>query len=191
MPVKVAKTEIDGVLVVETMRVSDDRGFFSEVHSQGEYEKAGFAETFVQDNLSRSKQGTLRGLHYQLEPHGMGKLVRAVNGAIFDVAVDLRRSSPTFGKWVGRELSAENHLALWVPSGFAHGFLALEGGDNVLVYYKCTSMHAPESERAINNADPAIGIAWPVTPTIVSPKDAEAPLLADAEYNFPGDDANL
>jgi dTDP-4-dehydrorhamnose 3,5-epimerase len=182
MPVKLSKTEIDGVVLVETMRVEDDRGFFSEVHSQAEYAKAGLRETFVQDNLSRSKEGTLRGLHYQLEPHGMGKLVRAVSGAVFDVAVDLRRSSPTFGKWVGRELSAENHLALWVPSGFAHGFLTLRG--EALVYYKCTALHAPDAERAINYADPSISIAWPVAPTVVSPKDAEAPLLAAAEHNF-------
>jgi dTDP-4-dehydrorhamnose 3,5-epimerase len=184
MPVKVTKTEIEGVLVIETMRAQDDRGFFSEVYSRDQLAKDGFRETFVQDNLSRSKPGTLRGMHYQLEPHGMGKLVRAVSGSIFDVAVDLRRSSPTFGKWVGRELSAENHLALWVPSGFAHGFLALQGEGDVLVYYKCTEHHVPEAERAINYADPDVGIAWPAKPTLVSPKDAEAPLLADGEYNF-------
>jgi dTDP-4-dehydrorhamnose 3,5-epimerase len=185
MPVKVTKTEIEGVLVVETMRAEDERGFFSEVHSRDQLAKEGFRATFVQDNLSRSKPGTLRGMHYQLEPHGVGKLVRAITGAIFDVAVDLRRSSPTFGRWVGRELSAENHLALWVPSGFAHGFLALSGPEDVLVYYKCTEHHVPESERAINYADQAIGIAWPAEPVLIAPKDAEAPMLADGEYNFP------
>jgi len=184
MPVKVHKTEIDGVLVIETMRASDDRGFFSEVYSRDQLAKEGFRETFVQDNLSRSKPGTLRGMHYQIEPHGMGKLVRAVSGAVFDVAVDLRKSSATFGKWVGRELSAYNHLALWVPSGFAHGFLALRGPEDVLVYYKCTEHHVPESERAINYADPAVAIDWPFPPTFISPKDAEAPLLRDGEYNF-------
>jgi dTDP-4-dehydrorhamnose 3,5-epimerase len=184
MPVKVIETEIEGVLVIETMRAHDDRGFFSEVHSHEQLAKEGFRETFVQDNLSRSKPGTLRGMHYQLEPHAMGKLVRAITGAIFDVAVDLRRSSPTFGKWIGRELSAENHLALWVPAGFAHGFLALPGNEDVYVYYKCTEHHVPEAERAINYADPAVGIEWPAGPTFISQKDAEAPMLADGKHNF-------
>lgn len=182
MPVTIEPTELPGVLVVQTMRVGDDRGFFSEIHSQNMYAAAGFREQFVQDNLSSSRRGTLRGLHYQLEPHGMGKLVRAVTGGVFDVAVDLRRGSPTFGRWVGRELTADNGLALWVPSGFAHGFLAL--ADDTLALYKCTSHHEPASERGIRFSDPAIGIEWPFEPTFVSPKDRDAPLLADAEYNF-------
>ena len=136
----------------------------------------------MQDNLSESKRGTIRGLHYQLEPKGMGKLVRAIRGSVFDVAVDLRRGSPWFGKWVGRTLSAENGLSLWVPVGFAHGFLALE--DDTLVLYKCTATHAPEAERAVSYADPAIGIAWPFTPTLVTPKDDAAPKLAAADFNF-------
>jgi dTDP-4-dehydrorhamnose 3,5-epimerase len=112
----------------------------------------------------------------------MGKLVRCVAGSIFDVAVDLRRGSPTFGRWLGRELTAENRLALWVPVGFAHGFLALR--DETLVHYKCSGVHAPQAERAVHFADPAIGIKWPFGPTLVSPKDAAAPLLAEAEHAF-------
>jgi len=182
MPVKIVKTEIPDVLVVETGAVRDDRGFFSETYSSKMFEAAGFRETFLQDNLSGSKRGTLRGMHYQLEPHGMGKLVRVVSGSIFDVAVDLRRGSPSFGKWVGRVLSAENRLSFWIPSGFAHGFIALEDGS--LVLYKCTNVHTPEAERALHYADPTIGIEWPFEPTLVAAKDAAAPPLDRAEYNF-------
>lgn len=182
MPVEIEPTEIEDVLVVRTKVARDDRGFFSETHSKTMFREAGLDEEFVQDNLSGSKKGTLRGLHYQIEPNAMGKLVRAITGSIFDVAVDLRKGSPTFGKWVGRTLSAENRLALWVPVGFAHGFVALE--DNTLVLYKCTAIHAPEAERAINYADRTIGIDWPLEPTLVSPKDAAAPPLAEAEHNF-------
>lgn len=182
MPVKITPTEIDGVLAVQTGVARDHRGFFSETYSKEMFAAAGFGETFVQDNLSESKKGTLRGLHYQLEPKGMGKFVRVIRGAVFDVAVDLRRGSPSFGKWVGRTLSAENGLCLWVPVGFAHGFLAL--ADETLVLYKCTAIHAPEAERAVNYADPAIGILWPAAPTLVTDKDAGAPLLEGAEYNF-------
>lgn len=175
-------TEIPAVQLVETKRFTDHRGFFSEVYNRGEWEEKGFSDTFVQDNLSLSAKGTLRGMHYQLEPHGMGKLVRVLRGAIFDVAVDIRQGSPTFGQWVGRELTAENGLALWVPVGFAHGLLALE--DDTAVYYKCTGLYAHNAERALNYNDPQVGIAWPFEPSLVTGKDAEAPMLADAEYNF-------
>lgn len=182
MPVEFRKTEIDGILEVVTKAFSDNRGFFSEVYSRTIWANGGFHEEFVQDNLSLSRKGTLRGLHYQLDPHGMGKLVRTITGSVYDVAVDLRRGSPTFGRWIGRELSGANGLALWIPAGFAHGFVALE--DNSLVLYKCTEMHVPESERSVSYKDPAIGIAWPMEPTIISQKDAQAPMLANAEYNF-------
>jgi dTDP-4-dehydrorhamnose 3,5-epimerase len=182
MPVKVAPTEIPEVLVVETGVAKDDRGFFSETYSARMFEQAGFRATFVQDNVSGSRRGTVRGLHYQIEPHPMGKLVRVLRGSIFDVAVDIRRGSPTFGKWVGRTLTGDNRLSLWVPAGFAHGFLALE--DDTLVLYKCTEIHTPESERAIHFADPEIGIAWPIAATLVTPKDAAAPPLASADFNF-------
>lgn len=182
MPVEFEPTEIPDVLVVRTGVFRDNRGFFSETYSEPIWRDAGFTETFLQDNLSGSAKGTLRGMHYQMDPHGMGKFVRAITGGVFDVAVDLRQGSPTFGKWVGRELSAENGLALWVPIGFAHGFVAME--DNTLVYYKCSGVHTPEVERAVNYKDPEVGIEWPLEPTIISEKDAAAPGLQDAEYNF-------
>jgi len=182
MPVKLTETEIPGVLLAETGIARDDRGFFTEVYSKNVWDKAGFKESFVQDNLSMSAKGTLRGMHYQLNPHGMGKLVRVVAGSVFDVAVDLRTGSPTFGKWVGRTLSADNGLAMWVPIGFAHGFIALD--DDTLVMYKCTGTHNPEAERSLSYKDPEVGIQWPMEPSIVTKRDAEAPGLTDAEYNF-------
>jgi len=182
MPVKFRETPIPGVLLVETGYFFDERGFFSEQYSETVWCEAGFTERFVQDNLSLSARGTLRGLHYQIEPHGMGKLVRAVTGSVFDVGVDLRQGSPTFGRWFGHVLNSENRLALWFPSGFAHGFVALE--DSSLVYYKCTHIHTPEAERSLLYDDPDVGIEWPIGPTIISKKDAEAPRLADADYNF-------
>ncbi len=183
MPISFRETEIDGILEVTATVHADNRGFFSEIYNQDVWQEAGFRETFVQDNLSLSGKGVLRGMHYQIEPDGMGKLVRTLNGSVYDVAVDLRRGSPTFGKWLGRELSAANGLALWIPSGFAHGFVSLE--DNSLVYYKCTQTHRPEAERTLAFNDPEVGILWPIAPTVVSRKDREAPVLRDAEFNFP------
>lgn len=182
MPVTMRETEIPGILLIETGISRDDRGFFTEAYSQKMWEEQGFHHTFVQDSMSLSAKGTLRGMHYQLEPHGMGKLVRTLTGSVFDVAVDLRKNSPTYGKWVGQELSAANGLALWIPSGFAHGFLALE--DDTLVYYKCSSCHCPEAERSLSYACPKTAIGWPSKPTIISDKDAVAPFFDDAESNF-------
>ena len=182
MKVEIAPTEISEVLEVRTGRVGDDRGFFAETHSVEMWRQAGFEETFVQDNLSKSCRGTLRGMHFQIAPHAMGKLVRCVQGAICDVAVDLRAGSPTYGRWVGRELTGDGDLSLWVPVGFAHGFLALE--DETLVHYKCTDMHAPDTERALHFADPDVGIEWPIEPSIVTQKDQDAPRLADVEATF-------
>lgn len=184
MPVsaKLVATEIPDVLVVETPVFSDNRGFLLEAYSERAWKEAGVHEKFVQDNLSLSAKGTLRGMHYQINPHGMGKLVRVISGSIFDVAVDLREGSPTFGKWVGRTLSDENRLALWLPVGFAHGFVALE--DDTYVWYKCTELYTPEAERSLSHADPEVGIEWPVKPTLISDKDAAAPSLREAEYNF-------
>ena len=176
------KTDIDDVLIVEGPVFDDDRGFFCEVYNRTNWAAAGFEHRFVQDNLSLSRRGTVRGMHYQIDPHGMGKYIRVLRGAIFDVGVDLRRGSDTFGMWVGRTLSAENGVGMWIPSGFAHGFLALD--DDTLVYYKCTNTYHPASERAIAYNDPDIAIAWPFKPTVVSPKDAEAPRFNDADYNF-------
>jgi len=182
MPIGIRKTELEGVLEIATGVARDERGFFSEAYSSGVWRDAGFDEEFLQDNISLSVKGTLRGLHYQLEPHAMGKLVRVLRGSAFDVGVDLRRGSPTFGRWVGRTLTADDGVALYFPGSFAHGFVALE--EETLVYYKCTALHTPEAERAIRFDDPAIGIEWPVEATKVSDKDAAAPLLDEAEHNF-------
>lgn len=182
MPVKVHETDFPGVLIVETGCFFDERGFFSESYSKPVWDNAGFKRVFVQDNLSMSKKGTMRGLHYQINPHGMGKLVRVVSGAIFDVGIDLRKGSPMFGKWYGRKLTGENKLSVWFPAGFAHGFVAL--ADDSIVLYKCDETHRPECERAIRYSDPQIGIRWPMMPTIVSKKDSGAPLFAEAEMNF-------
>ena len=182
MSVEVTPTEIEAVKVVETGIFHDNRGFFTETYSQTMWAGQGFTETFVQDNLSLSAKGVLRGMHYQLNPCAMGKLVRVVTGAVFDVAVDLRQGSPTFGKWVGRELNGANGLALWVPPGFAHGFVALV--DNTYVHYKCTAVHAPEAERSLSYKCPEVAIAWPIAPTVVSPKDEASPRLAQSETNF-------
>ena len=141
-------------------------------------------EQFVQDNMSSSVKGTLRGLHYQLEPYGQGKLVRVFKGAVFDVAVDIRRNSPTFGQWVGVELTAENKLSLWIPAGFAHGFCVLS--DIAEFTYKCTSVYTPSAERGIIWNDPEINVAWPVDGELVilSEKDKGNPFLRDADINY-------
>ena len=182
MPLTISPAELEGVLLIESPLFKDERGYFTELHSVSGHADAGFRESFVQDNLSKSRKGTLRGMHYQIEPHGMGKLVRAVSGAVFDVAVDLRRGSPTFGKWTGHILTGENGLALWVPVGFAHGFLALER--DTLVLYKCTAPWNPGAERSLAYDDPEVAIAWPMAPTCISGKDRQAPRLSEAEYNF-------
>jgi len=182
MPLEITETELPGVLEIRVKVFEDARGYFTESYNEDTWTAKGFHQTWRQDNLSKSRKGTLRGMHYQIEPHAMGKLVRAVKGRVFDVAVDLRAGSPTFGKWLGRELSEDNHLWLWVPAGFAHGFVALE--DDSLVYYKCTATHDPATERSLNYKDPAVGIEWPITPEIVTEKDELAPMLAEADYNF-------
>ena len=157
---KVTPTAIADVLIIEPKVFGDARGFFYESFNQQAFDKAtGAHHQFVQDNHSRSTKGVLRGLHYQIE-QPQGKLVRVARGAVFDVAVDIRKSSPTFGKWVGVELSEENHRQLWVPPGFAHGFLVLSGTADFL--YKTTDYYAPEHERCIAWNDPAIGIQWPL-----------------------------
>jgi dTDP-4-dehydrorhamnose 3,5-epimerase len=176
------KTEIEDVLEVSGPIFEDDRGFFCEIHNQRAWAEAGFEHRFVQDNMSMSRRGTLRGMHYQIDPHAMGKYICVLRGSIFDVAVDLRRGADTFGQWVGRTLSGANHVGMWIPAGFAHGFVALE--DETLVYYKCTNTYHPASERSVAYNDPAIGIEWPIPPTVITPKDAQAPLLKDADYNF-------
>jgi len=177
----VRKTALPGVLEIVPRRLGDDRGFFSEVWNAASWTQAGLDYAFVQDNHSRSGQGVLRGLHYQLPPSAQAKLVRVVRGRVFDVAVDIRRSSPGFGKWVGLELSEEGWNQLLIPAGFAHGYLALEPGSEV--FYKVTAPYDPERERTIRPDDPAIGITWPLAPEqwLRSAKDQASPLLKDAE----------
>jgi dTDP-4-dehydrorhamnose 3,5-epimerase len=173
--------EIDGLFVFEPRIFTDDRGtFFESFNDRAFRDVTGFTGTFVQDNHSTSRKGVLRGLHYQLAPHAQGKLVRVVGGAAYDVAVDIRRGSPTFGKWAGLELSAANRRQLWIPPGFAHGFLALE--DDTQFLYKTTDFWHAQSERSLRWDDPAIAITWPLTAQpIQSQKDAVAPVLARAE----------
>jgi dTDP-4-dehydrorhamnose 3,5-epimerase len=183
---KFIPTRLPGVVIIEPAVFGDDRGWFMESFSQQRFD-AGLAalglpqpRPFVQDNESSSESGVLRGLHYQLPPHPQGKLVRVVQGAALDVAVDIRHGSPTFGQWVAEELNADNRRQMWIPEGFAHGFVALQDGTRFL--YKTTDYYAKDCERAIRWDDAAIGIAWPagLLPRL-APKDAAAPLLADAE----------
>lgn len=177
---KIIETELPGVLILEPKVFGDDRGFFLESWNRETMGECGLTMDFVQDNHSRSARGVLRGLHYQLE-NPQGKLVRVSQGAVFDVAVDIRRSSPNFGKWVGVELSSTNHRMLWIPPEFAHGFMVLS--DTADFLYKCTTTYHPPSDRSLRWNDPVIGINWPsldVAP-LLSGKDEAAPLLADAE----------
>ncbi|WP_042284276.1 dTDP-4-dehydrorhamnose 3,5-epimerase [Citrobacter sedlakii] len=175
---KVIKTELPDVIILEPTVYCDNRGFFFESFNQRTFEDAiGRSVNFVQDNHSKSHKGVLRGLHYQLNPHAQGKLVRCVAGEVFDVAVDLRKSSLTFGKWIGVHLSSENKRQLWIPEGFAHGFLVLS--ERAEFVYKTTNYYSPEAERSINYADPQINIKWPLNITFkLSPKDEVAPDLA-------------
>ena len=177
----VIPTALPEVLLLEPKVVGDERGFFLESFNQKLFDAAvGRPVTFVQDNHSRSAKGVLRGLHYQLDPHAQGKLVRAVSGAVFDVAVDMRRSSPRFGQWIGVELSADNRRMLWIPPGFAHGFLVLSDSADFL--YKTTSYYAPQAEGSVKWDDPAVGVAWPAVSAALqlSAKDRAAPAFADA-----------
>lgn len=177
----ITPTALPEVLLIEPKVFGDSRGFFLESWNEARFNAAlGHEVKFVQDNHSRSARGVLRGVHYQLAPHAQGKLVRCVAGAVFDVAVDLRRSSPNFGRWVGHELSAENRRQMWIPPGFGHGFLVLSDSADFL--YKTSGEYAPECEGAVRWDDPAVGIEWPLggmSPQL-SGKDVAAPLLAAA-----------
>jgi len=177
--VKVIPTAIPDVLIIEPVVRRDARGFFVEVWQEQRYRSAGIDVPFVQDNHSRSGRGTLRGLHYQIQ-QPQGKLVWVAMGEVFDVAVDLRRSSPTFGRWVGAVLSGENHRQLWVPPGFAHGFYVTSDSADVL--YKCTDLYAPEFDRTLRWDDPDIGVDWPLDGApALSPKDQAGLALRDAD----------
>ena len=171
----VESTAIPGVLLLEPRVFSDARGVFFETWSLLRYAQAGLPTTFVQDNISRSRRGVIRGLHYQL-PNAQGKLLSVLEGEIFDVAVDIRRGSPTFGQWVGATLNAENHRQMYVPPGCAHGFQAMSA--SAVVLYKCTEYYHPSSERSVLWSDEELAISWSLPP-ILADKDRDAPLLRD------------
>ena len=181
MPFDFKPARLSGLVVITPRQFSDERGLFFEAYKHSSFAEAGVSGAFVQDNESVSSQGVIRGLHYQLQPAAQGKLVRVVAGRIYDVAVDIRKSSPTCGQWEGFFLSAEEPTLLWIPAGFAHGFLALE--PQTRVSYKCTAEYSPDHERSIRYDDPALGIEWPQVEgeRFVSAKDRAAPLFAQAE----------
>jgi dTDP-4-dehydrorhamnose 3,5-epimerase len=180
---QVTRTAIQDVLIFEPKVFGDTRGFFMESFNQAQFDDAvGHPVAFVQDNHSRSAKGVLRGLHFQKDPHAQGKLVRVTQGSVFDVAVDIRPTSPTFGKWVGVELNGSSHKQLWIPAGLAHGFLVTSDSADFL--YKTTAYYAPQCEGSVRWDDPTLAIAWPLdalggTAPTLSGKDAAAPLLAD------------
>lgn len=175
---------MESLICIEPKRYSDHRGFFAETYSRRKYSELEIDDEFVQDNHSLSREvGTLRGLHYQTPPHAQAKLIRCGRGAIFDVAVDIRQGSPTYGHWQGYELTAENGYQLYVPVGFAHGFMTLEQDSEIV--YKCSDYYAPETEGSVRWNDPDISITWPTGyDPILSDKDAVAPLLTDLESPF-------
>ncbi len=181
---KLEDTSLSGVKLITPHRFGDHRGFFAETYSRRVYAAIGIDVEFVQDNHSLSSEvGTMRGLHFQAPPLAQAKLVRCGRGAIFDVAVDIRKASPTCGRWIGQELSAENGKQLFIPVGFAHGFVTLLPDSEIV--YKCSEYYAPENEGAIRWDDPAIGIDWPLEcSAILSSKDSQAPLLADIDSPF-------
>jgi len=182
---QIEDTAIPEVKRIIPKRFGDNRGFFAEIWNARAFAEAGIACSFVQDNQSLSQQaGTVRGLHFQAPPHGQAKLVRCGRGRLFDVAVDIRAGSPTFGRWVGAELSAENGHMLFIPEGFAHGFVSREAETEIL--YKCSDYYAPEADGALRFDDPDIGIDWGIDPAraVLSAKDAAAPFLADFKTPF-------
>lgn len=182
MPFRFTPLAIPDVVLVEPTVVDDPRGWFVETYKASEFARAGITMPFVQDNHSRSRRGVLRGLHYQKRAHAQGKLIRVVAGEVFDVAVDIRRSSSTFGTWVSVRLSSANHHMVYVPPGFAHGFCVLSNAAEI--HYKTTVEYAPDFERGIVWNDPALGITWPVTAPVVSPRDASLPRLREADIDF-------
>ena len=178
----VTETRLAGVLIIEPRVFGDARGFFCETYQAERYAEAGIPARFVQDNVSRSGRGTLRGLHFQAPPHAQGKLVSCLDGAVFDVAVDLRVGSPTYGQWVGAELTADNMRQMFVPAGFAHGFVVTS--ETALFSYKVSGVYAPHTEGSVRWDDPNLAIDWPVETPTLSDKDASAPMLADLSSPF-------
>jgi dTDP-4-dehydrorhamnose 3,5-epimerase len=174
--ITITDTPLPGVRIIDTNRFADERGWFAEVWNAERYRAAGLELVFAQDNVSFSRRGVLRGMHFQW-PNGQGKLISVLSGAVFDACVDVRAGSPTFGRWFGSVLSDDNRQQLWVPEGFAHGFLVLS--DTAFVHYTCTAPYDARSDRALAWNDPDVGIEWPCQPAVVSQKDQAAPWLAD------------
>ncbi|MDD2995405.1 MAG: dTDP-4-dehydrorhamnose 3,5-epimerase [Paludibacter sp.] len=181
---EIIKTNIEGLLVIQPRVFADARGFFFESYNEKMYRENGIDIRFCQDNQSKSGYGVIRGLHYQLNPHSQSKLVSVIRGAVWDVAVDLRKNSPTFGQWYGVELTEDNHTQFLIPQGFAHGFSVLS--EMAVFSYKCDDFYNPTLERGIMFNDPALAIDWkiPAGKEIISDKDMKHPLFADAEMNF-------
>lgn len=182
MPFRFSPLEIPEIVLIERTAISDDRGFFEELYQSSAFAVHGIRDQFVQDNYSRSRRGVLRGLHFQKRPRGQAKLVLALRGEVFDVVVDIRRGSPTYGKWVGLVLSGENRRILYIPAGFAHGFCVLS--DEADVMYKVTVEYTAELDRGIAWDDSDIGIEWPVRDPVLSAKDAGLPRLVEVDNNF-------
>jgi len=182
MPFTFKKLEIPEVILVTPKSFPDERGFFLESFKESEFASNGIKTIFVQDNFSHSVKGALRGLHYQKNPEAQAKLVIALRGEIFDVVVDIRKNSPTYGKWIGEILSENNHNSLYIPEGFAHGFCVLSEEADVL--YKVSQEYSPEDEKGIIWNDPEINIAWPIDKPILQEKDSKLPVLKNADNNF-------
>jgi dTDP-4-dehydrorhamnose 3,5-epimerase len=179
---EIIETKLKGVVVIKPKVFEDARGYFFESYNQNAFKKAGLDLNFVQDNQSLSQKGVLRGLHFQNDPYAQGKLVRVITGAVFDVAVDIRRSSPTYGQWFGQELTEKNKWMMYIPPGFAHGFLTLE--DNTVFSYKCTNFYNKESEDCLLWNDPDIGINWSIDKPLLSEKDMMGKRIRDFESLF-------
>jgi dTDP-4-dehydrorhamnose 3,5-epimerase len=180
----IIKTPLNGLLIVEPSIFRDQRGYFYESYNQSKLKNEGIEYKFVQDNQSKSVYGVIRGLHYQMEPKAQTKLVRVLNGVIYDVALDMRKGSPTYGRWFGLEISDDNNKQLLIPKGFAHGFSVLS--ETAVVFYKCDKNYAPEYDAGVVFNDPELGIDWkiPVEKAIVSGKDAKLPVMREAKNNF-------
>jgi dTDP-4-dehydrorhamnose 3,5-epimerase len=183
MPFKIERTALSGLVIIEPKVFADNRGFLMETFKRSAFQAAGLDVALVQENHSRSGRGTLRGLHYQRPPREQGKLVRVILGEIFDVAVDIRKGSPTFGRWVGVTLTAANHRMVYLPPGFAHGFCVIS--DEAEVIYKTTDEYSPEHECGVRWDDPALGIAWPIAQPTLSERDRRWPTLADIDAVTP------
>ncbi|MCB9362864.1 dTDP-4-dehydrorhamnose 3,5-epimerase [Candidatus Woesearchaeota archaeon] len=182
MPFSYHKLQIPDVVLIKPRVFPDNRGYFLESYKYSDFSSNGINLHLIQHNHSKSEKGVLRGLHYQKEPKGQGKLIRIVSGSVYDVAVDIRVGSPTYGKWVAEVLDAVNMHMLWIPPGFAHGFLVLENNTNVL--YATSNEYSPDHERGIIYNDPSIGVSWPKSNVYLSEKDSELPLLEDCDNNF-------